>query len=252
MVLEALAARRRSEGRAAQIVALAPIVDTGHLTSQDGMAENFERLGVRPLTSAEVFAKLDAIVLGGAPGFLIADVKWAKLAGALPGLREARFRALLGRANDHGDQEIGADFAALAATLSPEELLQLLLGNVAQEIGQILRVPAEKLDTERSVFELGMDSLMGVELRMSVEEKFGVSLPLMALAQDVNIRGIAELIRDQLVGAAPAADDAAAGGDAAAQEHAQILSRHGSHVDADMIAETLVELEDKVQNRLIS
>jgi acyl carrier protein len=71
---------------------------------------------------------------------------------------------------------------------------------LAQEIGQILRLPAEKIDHQKSVFELGMDSLMGMELAIAVEEHFAVKLPLMALAEGVNIDQLAVKIVELVKG----------------------------------------------------
>ena len=43
-----------------------------------------------------------------------------------------------------------------------------------------------------------MDSLMGMELVLAIEERFGVKLPVMALTEGANIVRIAERITDQL------------------------------------------------------
>jgi acyl carrier protein len=66
------------------------------------------------------------------------------------------------------------------------------------EVGKILRLPSEKLAADKSVFDLGMDSLMGMELVLAIEERFGVRLQVMALTEGATIRRIAEKIADQL------------------------------------------------------
>ena len=44
-----------------------------------------------------------------------------------------------------------------------------------------------------------MDSLMGMELILAVEEKFGVRLPVMALTEGTTINKIAERISNQIL-----------------------------------------------------
>ena len=79
-----------------------------------------------------------------------------------------------------------------------DEIQELVVDLLLDEIEQILRLPREKLDVERSIFDLGMDSLMGMELVLAIEERFGVKLPVMALTEGANILRIAERITNQL------------------------------------------------------
>lgn len=246
LVLESLAARRRAQGRAAQIVALGPIADTGHLASRDHLAAAFGRLGMRPLAAAEVFAALDDMVLAGRPGLVVADIKWARLASALPSLKGGKFRRLT-----HGAEEnfaADADFAALAASLPPAELAELLVVEVAKAIGQILHMAPERLNTDVSVFELGMDSLMGLELRMAIEARFGIGISAMTLSQDISIRRVAAMIQNQLTGA-DVPEPAAAPSAQSEQQH--ILSRHAEDVPSELIVETLAALDETARPRLI-
>ena len=94
-------------------------------------------------------------------------------------------------------------------------------------------------DRERSVFELGMDSLMGLELKMSIEEKLGVAVPPMLLSQDVGVRRIAELIRDQILGTSAGAAPGTPSQDAVVSEREYILGRHAENLDERMIDEAL-------------
>lgn len=246
LVLESLAARRRAQGLAAQIVALGPIADTGHLASREHLAAAFSRLGMRPLAAAEIFAALDKIVLAGQPGFILADIKWPRLASALPSIKGGKFRRVAEGAEENfaGD----TDFAALAASLPPAELAELLVGEVAKAIGQILHMAPERLNTDVSVFDLGMDSLMGLELRMAIEARFGIGISAMTLSQDISIRRVAAMIQNQLTGGDLSEPLAIS---SAESEQKHILSRHAEHVSSELIVETLATMDETARPRLI-
>ncbi|MGK9007589.1 acyl carrier protein, partial [Citrobacter europaeus] len=59
------------------------------------------------------------------------------------------------------------------------------------EIGEILRVPAQKIDPERLIHDMGLDSLMGVELIVALESRFGIRLPVMALSESPTVNKLA-------------------------------------------------------------
>ena len=62
---------------------------------------------------------------------------------------------------------------------------------IQAELGQILRLDPEKIPATKSVYELGLDSLMGVELITALEARFGVRLPVMAISEDATIERLA-------------------------------------------------------------
>ena len=53
---------------------------------------------------------------------------------------------------------------------------------------------------KRPLTDLGMDSLMGVELRMSAQQKLGVDIPLASIANGVSIDDISSKIVEKLIG----------------------------------------------------
>ena len=77
------------------------------------------------------------------------------------------------------------------AALEPEEALALLKTIVAEEAATILRLPAGGIDPLRPLSEVGMDSLMAVELRLALETRLRVDLPLVSLAEATSVASIA-------------------------------------------------------------
>ena len=62
---------------------------------------------------------------------------------------------------------------------------------IAEEAATILRLPASGIDPLRPLSEMGMDSLMAVELRLALESRLRVDLPLVSLAEGTSVASIA-------------------------------------------------------------
>jgi acyl carrier protein len=117
--------------------------------------------------------------------------------------------------------------------------MELVTGLLSAEVAQILRLPPEKLDVNRSVLDLGMDSLMGVELVLSVEERFGVSLPVMVMSEGPTIARIAERIVKQLLGS----EEVAATGSGQVRGAVEtVVARHAEEVDEEELEALTEEL----------
>ena len=78
---------------------------------------------------------------------------------------------------------------------------------IAEEVAGIMRIPADRLDINRSLYDMGMDSLMGVELVVGIEKRIGISMPVMALTQGPTIERIAATLSRQLTGTGPEQED---------------------------------------------
>ena len=75
-----------------------------------------------------------------------------------------------------------------------EERLVAATQLLAEQVARILRLPAGQFDVNRSLAEVGLDSLMAMELQISIEEGFGVLLPSMEFAAGLSTAQIAARI----------------------------------------------------------
>jgi acyl carrier protein len=63
------------------------------------------------------------------------------------------------------------------------------------KLASVLRVPIAEIDVSQPITRYGLDSLMVVELSHSIEEKFGVAIPLAELFESVTIVELCERLR---------------------------------------------------------
>ena len=192
--LEELAAKRQREGLTATCISWGPIGDTGYLARNEQIKEILAaRTGGQPLASADALRFLGHALADGTSQVAWLDLDWGALARFLPSAAGSRFDLLRHlRTTDSGGQENSSDLLRELQRLEPEELRQTLKSLLKDEVGSILRVEPEKLDENRSLLEVGMDSLMGVELMTSLENSLGITIPLMALSEGPTISRLAE------------------------------------------------------------
>ncbi|MBM3649889.1 MAG: SDR family NAD(P)-dependent oxidoreductase, partial [Alphaproteobacteria bacterium] len=81
-----------------------------------------------------------------------------------------------------------------------EQASEALLEVVVEEIARVLRLPPKEVDRHRPLAEIGMDSLMMLELRTTVEESLQVDLPIMSLANGITPADVARRIATLVVG----------------------------------------------------
>jgi phthiocerol/phenolphthiocerol synthesis type-I polyketide synthase C len=187
--LEALARQRHAAGRPALAVGWGPIADAGVLARDAATAETLERrTGVAPMPAQEALSALPALIGAGAPVVHLARVAWANLSAGLPILAEPAYAGIRAARQDGSE---GADLRAELRALPPEEARARLVRLAQEEIARILRLPVEAVGADAPVAGLGLDSLGGLELRMALERRLGVQVPLAAVTEDLTIAVLA-------------------------------------------------------------
>jgi acyl transferase domain-containing protein/NADPH:quinone reductase-like Zn-dependent oxidoreductase/acyl carrier protein len=194
--LEALARRRRAEGKPALAIAWGPIEDAGYLAerreARDALAR---RLGAKPIPAAQALSALPAIDESGLAAVGFADTNWSEARRFLPILAAPFFAEVRG---DAGAVPSDGSLVERLAELDTEVALALLKTVVAEEAAGILRLPAASIDEFRPLSEMGMDSLMAVELRLALESRLGIELPLMSLAEGTSVASIVKRLAGAL------------------------------------------------------
>ena len=189
LALEALARRRRAEGLPALAVAWGPIEDAGYLAerpeTRDALAR---RLGAKPMPAAQALAALPAMLASDLPVVAFAETSWSEARRFLPILAAPLFADI--RDDEAGPPRDDSLIERLAG-LGQEEAVALLKTAIAEEAANILRLPPAAVDPLRPLSEMGMDSLMAVELRLALESRLRVDLPLMSLAEGTSVASIA-------------------------------------------------------------
>ena len=197
--MEALAAARAAEGLPALSVGWGPIGDVGYLAREQAVSDMLaQRMGGAHLTAQQALSLLPALLASGTSHVDVGRVRWGQLRAHLPHLATPIFADMLRGQQAEAGQ---VDIAKLLADSTPDAARALVGDILAAEVAGITKAPLQQIDLDRSLTDLGMDSLMAVELRIALERRFGASLPLLSLADGASIGSIAARIMRHLTAA---------------------------------------------------
>jgi phthiocerol/phenolphthiocerol synthesis type-I polyketide synthase C len=188
MAVEAVARRRCAEGLPALAVAWGAIADFGYLarqeTARDGLAR---RLGTIAITAREALDALPVLFSSGEALIAFAPVRFEAASQYLPILATPAFSEI---AIAQADAE-GSDWRAKLSDMPAAEAKEFIVSVLVEETGRILSLSPSAIDAKRALSEFGMDSLMAVELRLALETRLGIDMPIVTLSDNTSLTSIA-------------------------------------------------------------
>ncbi|MEK1927177.1 MAG: acyl carrier protein, partial [Rhizobium giardinii] len=110
------------------------------------------------------------------------------------------FEVILRTADQHsagGDGQT-MDLVAMIEGKSPQEAEDILYDLVAGEIAAILRVSKDTISRSKVLKEIGLDSLMAVELGISFQQNTGFDMPLSGVADNTTVGDVARKLYDKV------------------------------------------------------
>jgi NADPH:quinone reductase-like Zn-dependent oxidoreductase/acyl carrier protein len=243
--LEELAAKRRRDGLTATCISWGPIGDTGYLSRHEQIKETLTaRTGGQPLESTDALHFLGLSLVDSTSQVAWMDLDWGSLARFLPSAGNPRFQMLQHlRGAGSGSADSATDLRRELERMDTAELLETLKGLLKEEVGTILRVAPDKLDENRSLLEVGMDSLMGVELMTSLETNLGVTIPIMALSEGPTISRLAERLAHVI--RPPENAEETAESSPLADHARQLAAQHAAELSSSEITELVADVEGR-------
>jgi phthiocerol/phenolphthiocerol synthesis type-I polyketide synthase C len=245
MGLEALATERRALGLPATCIGWGPIADAGYLARNERVLDALVgRMGGAALKSEDALHALETVLGSSAGNLGLIDLDWSTLGRFLPGAHAPKFselaRTVVGERGAHST-ESAQDLRHRLDGLTGDALIHALTDIVRAEVAEILRIVPERIEPGISLLDMGMDSLMAVELATSIEARLDIQLSALALSGGPTIESVVERIIRLLH---PAEDQAAAAAGSAALE-AQVLAvveQHMGGLTAENAAEFSAEI----------
>jgi acyl transferase domain-containing protein/NADPH:quinone reductase-like Zn-dependent oxidoreductase/acyl carrier protein len=182
----------RERGVPALAVGWGAISDVGVIARTRGLGERLRAAtGVSGVTSAEALRHLGGLLAepwAAAPVSAYSVIRWSPAATKLAVLRSPYFAEVFAEAGQ-GPATVGEEALDLSS-LSPDAAAETLLGLVRDEVARILRLPPEAVETDRPLMDLGLDSLMALELRLAVEKRTGLEMTMTMIGGSRSVRDL--------------------------------------------------------------
>ncbi|MCV9962677.1 SDR family NAD(P)-dependent oxidoreductase [Pararhizobium sp. BT-229] len=203
--LEGLARARRIEGLPGLAIGFGAIADKGYLAQNTDVNDLLsKRIGKTALKAQAALDQVESYIRSD-PGTvdaavaMISELDWAA-ARNLPVVRNALFEVILRTADQHSAGSDGQtmDLVAMIEGKSPQEAEDILYDLVAGEIAAILRVSKDTISRNKILKEIGLDSLMAVELGISFQQNTGFDMPLSGVADNTTVGDVARKLYDKV------------------------------------------------------
>jgi acyl carrier protein len=183
-VLDSLAAYRRARGFPCTSINWGALAEVGMATDED-LQRNFQLMGITPFSPEVAMLALTSTLRFQPTQIGIMDVDWAQWGKFEPtGGKSLRFAHLTGARNGGLNSSVADSLRRLPA----EERLDIVELMLAEQIAQTMRIPSERIDVKQSLSNMGVDSLMAVQLQIAINMAFGVEFSAFELTRGVSIR----------------------------------------------------------------
>ncbi len=193
-VLDALAQLRRSEGLAATAVNLGALSQVGMAARHEGVEKHLARVGVGSLTPQDALAMFDRILTWNPVALSAAKMDWALWGGAYgKWASSSRYRHLMPTADATDTASDQDSFARL----TPEERATTVEDTMAGLVCGVLRLDRGQLDNSRSLLNMGVDSLMAMELQAGIEKQLRLKVPTLELMKGVALSALVKNLTEK-------------------------------------------------------
>jgi acyl transferase domain-containing protein/NAD(P)-dependent dehydrogenase (short-subunit alcohol dehydrogenase family)/acyl carrier protein len=193
-VLDSLAAHRAAAGLAATSVNWGALAEVGMATNDD-LRRQFQLMGINPSSADDALAGLHAMLRFQPVQMGVMDVDWVQWGKFEPtGGKSPRFAHLTGKREGGASQSVADSLRQLPA----EERFAIVEMMLAEQVAQTLRIPVGRVDPKRPLTDMGIDSLMTVELQLAINMTFGIELSALELTRGFSISQLTSPIIERM------------------------------------------------------
>ncbi|WEB45495.1 SDR family NAD(P)-dependent oxidoreductase [Streptomyces yunnanensis] len=206
--MDALAVSRRRRGLPGLSVQWGPFSDAGLAAQDANRGARLAERGMGGITTHEAWQALERFLAGEEQVVSYVPLNVRQWFEAYPDTAALRSWSTLREAAKDvpGADGSGRAFLAELRATAPERRAELLETTVRELAGRVLRLETGAIDRDTPFKALGLDSLMGLELRNRLEAAFDLKLSPTLLWTYGSTRALSGVLAEQL-SAAPASDD---------------------------------------------
>ncbi len=212
--MDALAVDRRRRGLPALSVQWGPFSDVGLAAADDNRGARLAERGMAGFSTAEAWRALEGFLGADEQVVAYVPIDLRQYLEAYPDTATLDSWSALRELARHGGSgsSAGAAFLAELRGAPQERWPELLEAKVQELAGRVLRLEAGAIDRDTPFKSLGLDSLMGLELRNRLEAAFGLRLSPTLLWTYGSARALSAVLAERLLGDPAAGEDSSGEG----------------------------------------
>ncbi|WP_278265369.1 type I polyketide synthase [Nocardia sp. AG03] len=203
VAVEALAERWARAGERALCVGWGHLSGaTGGMAADETAEKYLDLVGFGPIDMADATAYLEQTLRLGATRAAIIPTDWAKLTGTFPQLARTGRTIALAQASAKDTSELAQLREELAA-MEENKRGPFIARKMAEELAVVMGVAVETIDMTVPVPELGLDSLMAVELGARVTKTLGIDLMSLQMGRSFSLEQAGPKVAELVLAAEP-------------------------------------------------
>jgi acyl transferase domain-containing protein/NADPH:quinone reductase-like Zn-dependent oxidoreductase/NAD(P)-dependent dehydrogenase (short-subunit alcohol dehydrogenase family) len=202
-VLNSLATLRRRQGLPASVIQWGVLGETGIVARDANTAKYLEQMGLSAMSIDDALLGLRDVIYGDLESLTVVEADWSRFAASLVPMAGDRRITLLTDAAGSGGSEAGAEVIEAFKGLSDEGRRDHIQALLVKIVTSVMQMEQPSFAVSQPLHEVGMDSIMGLEIAASLERAIGLRLNALDLAVGPSIEQLAQTILDRLTNAAP-------------------------------------------------
>ncbi|SEQ75095.1 Acyl transferase domain-containing protein [Nitrosomonas sp. Nm51] len=194
--LDTLAWYRNARGLPATSINWGAIA-AGMAVDNDEVKKHLENMGISPLTSTQALDSWMHMSNMNLPQYGLMDTNWPRWQAFEPmGGNSPRYSKLMLSDSSDPDHQM-TSICQEISQLPADKQLGAMSAALCEQIAKTLCIPADKIELQHSLTQLGVDSLMAADLQTTIYQTFGVRISALELLRGNNLSQTAKMIFDK-------------------------------------------------------
>ena len=195
--LDALAHHRQALGLPALTINWGALTGAGFVERNEKTAAYLEKLGLKPYTMADCMWVMEQLLPKNPTRVAASRVDWTALVKLSPSLQGSKTHAPVAQKQEDGEGA-GGSVRPMILGAAPEQRLGLMVNFIADQVAGVFGTDVSKIDRDTPLTNIGLDSLMAIELMNRIESSLGLSIPMGIVLNGPNIKELSEPILEML------------------------------------------------------
>jgi acyl transferase domain-containing protein/acyl-CoA synthetase (AMP-forming)/AMP-acid ligase II/acyl carrier protein len=242
--LDGLAVFRRARGMPAVSINWGPWAGSG-MAARDGKADRLANAGMGLIDPAGGLDLFGRMLASPEPHVGVIPADWAVFRRMNGGRLPPYLAALAG--DEESALEVAGPRVPSALDRSaldgvpPDDWHSIVEGQLREQAARVLRLASTALDVEQPLNNVGIDSLMAIELKNRIETDLGVTVPMVKFLEGPSVRDLAGFVVTQMLANHPPSTAVAPAAGLDANAASQLLG-HIDDLSDEQVDALLAEL----------
>jgi acyl transferase domain-containing protein/acyl carrier protein len=196
--LDSLAQYRRRQGLPATSVNWGALAEVGMVAQDTIVLEQLARAGINPIRPVDACSALATALWEERTQLGFMEMDWAKWGQINPAASTIPSLAYVVGTKSSGKNAEASKIRTALLSVGAGDRAEMLALMIVELVSETMHKPANKIDINMPLSDMGIDSLMAVELQYGVSTKFGADIPVLELVRSGSILELAGNLLDHM------------------------------------------------------